>query len=311
MARDYYEVLGVSRKASPDEIKSAYRKLAREFHPDRNPGDKQAEAKFKEVQEAYDVLSDATKRAQFDRFGRVGPDGGFGGGRPGGPGGATFHWGGGNQEVDLNDIFQMFGGGGGAGGFEDILRGAAGAAGGAGGGRRRKAAPPPRTEEAQPTEISIPFMTAARGGSVPLKVGDHEIDLKIKPGSSDGHVMRLSGLSPDGSDLHIKLKIEPHPYFRREGNDVILSVPVSLSEAALGAKIEVPTLDGERLTVTVPAGASSGKRLRLRGKGIADGDQYIEIQVAMPAVKDDRGRELVEELARLHPQNPRADVPWK
>ncbi len=306
MARDYYEVLGVPKKASPDEIKSAYRKLARQYHPDRNPGDKQAEANFKEVQEAYDVLSDATKRAQFDRFGRVGPDGGFGG-RPGGPGGATFHWGGG-QDVDLNDIFQMFGGGGGAANFEDILRGAAG---GTAGGRRRKSAPPPRTEEAAPTEIPIPFMTAALGGLVPLKVGDHEIDLKVKPGTTDGQVVRLSGLSPDGSDLHIKYRVEPHPYFRREGNDVILSVPVSLSEATLGAKVEVPTLDGERLTVTVPPGASSGKRLRLRGKGIAGGDQYIEIQVAVPAVKDDRGRELVEELAKLHPQDPRANVPWK
>lgn len=306
MARDYYEVLGLTKKASADEIKSAYRKLARQYHPDRNPGDKQAEANFKEVQEAYDVLSDATKRAQFDRFGRVGPDGGFGGGARGGPhGGTTFNWGGG-QEVDPEIFEQMFGGGGGAGGvFEELFRGARRGRGG-----RARPQPSP-AEEIEPTEISIPFMIAARGGSIPLRVGDREIDLKIKPGATDGQVMRLGGLGADGSDLHVKLRVEPHPYFRREGNDILLTVPVSLAEAALGAKVEVPTLDGERLAVTVPPGASSGKRLRLRGKGINGGDQFIEIQVVVPAVKDARGKELVEELARLHPQDPRADAPWR
>jgi DnaJ-class molecular chaperone len=311
MARDYYEVLGLKKKASADEIKSAYRKLARQYHPDRNPGDKQAEANFKEVQEAYDVLSDSTKRAQYDRFGRVGPDGGFGGrGGPGrgpgaGPGGTTFHWGGG-QEVDPEIFEQMFGGGGGGGVFEELFRGARR---GRGGGRARPQ--PPAAEEIEPTEISIPFMTAARGGSIPLRVGDTEIDLKIKAGATDGQVMRLGGLAPGGGDLHVKLRVEPHPYFRRDGNDVILTVPVALAEATLGGKVEVPTLDGERLTVTVPPGSSSGKRLRLRGKGINGGDQYIEIQVTVPAVKDGRGKELVEELARLHPQDPRADVPWR
>src|SRR5262249_27569916 len=137
MARDYYDVLGVAKKATADEIKSAYRKLARQYHPDRNPGDKQAEARFKEVQEAYDVLSDPAKGSVYDRYGTAGPDGGFAG-RRGGPGGATFHWGGG-QEVDPNEIFQHLFGGGlgglggqGGGGFEEVLRGARG-------GRRRKA----------------------------------------------------------------------------------------------------------------------------------------------------------------------------
>jgi DnaJ-class molecular chaperone len=300
MARDYYEVLGVSKKASAGEIKSAYRKLARQYHPDRNPGDKQAEARFKEVQEAYDVLSDADKRAQYDRFGAAGPDGGFGG-RRGGPRASTFTWGtGAGPEMDPNDIFQqIFGGGLGGAGVEELFRGARGA--------RQRAAEPEEVE----SEISIPFLTAARGGTVSLRVDAREIDVKVPAGVHDGQVIRLQGQGPGGGNLRLKLRVEPHPYFRREGNDVVLTVPISLTEAALGGKVEVPTLDGAHLTVTVPPGTSGGKRLRLRGKGINGGDQYIEVQVVVPAVKDARGQELLQELARLHPQDPRADVPWK
>lgn len=310
MARDFYEVLGVAKKATPDEVKKAYRKLAREFHPDRNPGDKQAETRFKEVQEAYDVLSDATKRSQYDRFGSVGPDGG--GGFPGGgfPGGGrrgqrgqTFNWGGeGGADVDPNDILSQIFGGGGAGGFEDILRQAG--QGRAGGGRRR-----PEPSDAE-SEVTVPFQTAALGGTVSLRLDGRELDVKIPAGVEDGKKLRLQGQAPGGGDLHLVLRIAPHAFFKREGKDLILPVPLSLAEATLGATVEVPTLDGAKLNVKIPPGASSGARLRLRGKGIDGGDQYIEIQVAVPAVKDDRGKELVAELAKLYPQDPRSGLKW-
>jgi DnaJ-class molecular chaperone len=305
--RDYYDILGVKRDASEEAIKKAYRKLARQYHPDRNPGDKQAEAHFKEVQDAYDVLSDKTKRANYDRFGTAEP----GAGVRGGPGGTTFHWGGpGGQQVDPGQaeeiLRQFFGGAGGAGGAGDL--------GGFGdlfgrrpprGGRSRR--PEPAAVE---SEVTIPFQTAALGGSVALQVDGRELTVKVPAGVEDGQALRLQGQGPGGADLHLKLRIAPHPYFRREGKDVILDVPLSLPEAVLGTKVDVPTLDGSRLTVTVPAGASSGKRLRLRGKGINGGDQYIEIKVLVPTARDERSRQLIEEFARLNPQTPRTGEPW-
>ena len=306
MPRDYYEVLGVKNDASEEEIKKAYRKLAREFHPDRNPGDKKAEGKFKEVQEAYDVLSDQSKRSQYDRFGRVGPDGGGGG-----PGGQGFQWGGpgGFQQVDPGeaaDIFRQFFGGG-AGGFGDVgdieeLMGRRGR----GRSRGRRAAPAPEVE----SEVAIPFVTAALGGTINIQVDGRELSVKIPAGVTDGQALRLQGQAPGGGNLKLVLRIQPHPYFRREGNNVILEVPLSVSEAILGTKVDVPTLDGSKLSVKVPPGTSSGARLRLRGKGIAGGDQFIEIKVVVPSSVDDRGRQLIEEFSRLHSQNPRAGLPW-
>jgi len=300
MPRDYYEVLGVKREASEDEIKKAYRKLARQYHPDRNPGDKQAESHFKEIQDAYDILSDKNKRAQFDRFGFAGADGGF---PPGG--GQTFHWGGGGpgggfEQIDpaqAEAIFsQIFGG---MGGFP-------GAAGGRRGrGARPRQAPPPAT-----SEMAIPFETAALGGTISLRVNGREIDVKIPPGVEEGQTIRLGGQGPGGVDLHLKLKIQPHPYFKREGNNLIVEVPLSLPEAVLGTKVDVPTLDGTRLTVKVPPGTSSGARLRLRGKGIKEGDQFIEIKVAVPSPKDDKSRAIIEEFGKLNPQEPRSGLPW-
>jgi DnaJ-class molecular chaperone len=303
---DYYDVLGVKRDASEDEIKKAYRKLARQYHPDRNPGDKQAEAKFKEVQDAYDILSDKNKRAQFDRFGNVGPDGGFGG--RGGARGQTFRWGGGPggfQEMDpaaAADIFQQFfGAGGGPGNVEDLF-GQQQARGRR--GRRPEAAPEVRSE------VSLPFVTAALGGSVNLNVNGHELSVKIPAGVEDGQALRLKGQAPGGGNLVLVLRVQPHPYFRREGNDIVLEVPLSLPDAVLGIKLDVPTIDGTRLTVTIPPGTSSGSRLRLRGRGVKGGDQYIETKIVVPAAKDERSRQLIEEFARLNPQNPRSGLPW-
>jgi DnaJ-class molecular chaperone len=312
MPRDYYEVLGVSRDATDEQIKKAHRTLARKFHPDRNPGDKQAEATFKEVQDAYDVLSDKTKRAQYDRFGHTGPQAGPGG----------FHWGGGgfpgngNFEVDpeqAQEIFsQRFGGMGGGGegpggiNLNDILGGRAGGARRAGRGRQRREAPQPPPA----VDVTIPFETAAHGGTITLRVGDKTIDLKIPPSTEEGKVMRLAGQGPGGSDLHLRIRIELDPNFRREGSDVILTVPITVAEAILGARIDVPTLDGKKLTVKVKPGTSTGSRLRLRGMGVGGGDQYLEFKVVVPPDVDERGRELIEEFGRRHPQDPRTGPPW-
>jgi DnaJ-class molecular chaperone len=307
MARDYYETLGVKRNSSEEEIKSAYRKLARQYHPDRNPGDKQAEAKFKEVQEAYDVLSDKTKRTHYDRFGTAGPRGGPQG--PGSPGGFEFRWGpgsGGYQDMDPSqaaDIFRQFFGGGGAVDMDNIFGQQAPPRRGRGG--RGRAAP--RAEEVE-TEVSIPFTVAALGGNVTLQIDGRELSVKIPPGVDEGQSLRLHGQAPGGGDLRLKLHIEPHPIFRRQGKDLLLQVPLSLAEAVLGTTVEVPTLDGARLSVKIPAGTSSGNRLRLRGRGIAGGDQYIEAKIVVPAATDDRSRQLMEEFASLHPQNPRAGL---
>jgi curved DNA-binding protein len=302
MPRDYYEVLGVSRTASADDIKKAYRKLARDHHPDRNPGDKQAEARFKEIQDAYDVLNDPKKKAQYDQFGFAGPQAGFGG-----PGGG-FHWGGGGfpggaggVEMDpeiLQDILGRMGG------FEDLF---ARPGRGPRGSRQRR---PPEPAQAVEHEVSVDFLRAALGGKISLQVDGREIDVKIPAGMEEGKVMRLRGQGPGGADMHLKVHIQPHPYFRREGNNILLDVPLSLAEAVLGAKVEVPTLDGTMLAVKIPPGTSSGARLRLRGKGINGGDQFIEIKVVVPAPKDDRSRELIEQFAQLNPQNPRSGLPW-
>jgi curved DNA-binding protein len=311
MPRDYYEVLGVSRSATEDEIKKAYRKLARENHPDRNPGDKQAEARFKEIQDAYDILSDKNKREQFDRFGFVGPEGGMPG--EGGPS-HTFRWGGGpggpggfpqmDPEQAAEIFSQMFGGEAGHGGFGDLF----GRRSRGGTGRSRRPSPPPAAPST--AEVTIAFDIAVRGGEVSLNIDGRELSVKVPAGMEEGKTLRLAGQGAGGGDLLLKIHVAPHPYFRREGNDIILEVPLSIAEAVLGTKVDVPTLEGTRLTVKVPPGTSSGSRLRLRGKGIKGGDQYIEVKVVVPAPRDQRSREIMEEYARLNPQNPRADLPW-
>jgi len=306
MPRDLYDVLGVSKAASDDEIKKAYRNLAREFHPDRNPGDKQAETRFKEVQEAYDVLSDKKKREQYDRFGFAGPQPSFGGGE--GPGG--FHWSGGGFPG---------GGGGFPGGVEmdpsqasEIFEQIFGGAPPGGAGRRtrgnkagRRHSPP------MEAELAVPFQLAANGGTMGLNVNGKEINVRIPAGVEEGKTLRVQGQGPGGSDLHLKIKIQPHPYFKREGNDVILETPISVSEALLGATIVVPTLDGSKLDVKIPAGASSGGRLRLRGKGIKGGDQYIVIKIVVPKNLDEKSRQLIEQFRDLNVQQPRSGAPWE
>lgn len=159
--------------------------------------------------------------------------------------------------------------------------------------------------------MTVPFDVAASGGSVAIEVDGRRIDVKVPAGIEEGKKLRVPAEATGGADILLKVKIAPHPYFRREGNDVLLDVPVSLAEAVLGAKVDVPTLDGTKLTVTVPPGTSGGKKLRLRGKGIAGGDQYLVFKVEVPTGKvDDKSRELIEEFAKLNPQHPRANAPW-
>ena len=306
MPRDHYEVLGVSKSASADEIAKAYKKLARQHHPDRNPGDKQAEVKFKEIQNAYDTLSDPKKKSMYDQFGTDVPPGA--GGFPGGfPGGAQF---GGGQQVDpemaQEMLRRMFGGGGGGSGagFEDIFSNF-------GGGRSRGRARPQPAESIE-VEARVPFLTAATGGTIPLRVGDRDIDVKVPPGFESGKKLRVRDQGEYGEDIVVKVTVDPHAYFRREGRDVLLDVPISIPEAILGGKVEVPIVAGKRVTVKVPPGTSTGSRIRLPGMGIAGGDQYLVMKVVVPKGKpDDRTKQLIEEYATLHPDDVRIDVPWR
>jgi curved DNA-binding protein len=305
MPRDPYDVLGVSKSASAEEIQKAYRKLSKKYHPDRNPGDKQADASYKEVQEAYEVLGDPTKKANFDQFGFAGaPQGGFpGGGFPGG----GFPGAGGGANIDpemAEELFRHFMGGGVGGAGPDL---------GDLFGGRRKSRPRARRPGAAPVEaaVTVPFDVAANGGSVAIDVGGRHIDVKVPAGIEEGKKLRVPAEATGSADVILKVHIAAHPYFRREGNDILLDVPISLAEAVLGAKVEVPTVGGERLEVKVRPGTSSGSKLRLRGKGIAGGDQYLVFKVVVPAGEvDEKSRELIAEFAKRHPQHPRANVHW-
>ncbi|HEY2784579.1 MAG TPA: DnaJ C-terminal domain-containing protein [Fimbriiglobus sp.] len=299
MPRDLYEVLGVTKNSSADEVKKAYRKLAQKYHPDRNPGDKDAEAKFKEVSTAYEVLSDADKRSKYDRFGHAGPSmGGFTGeGFPGG--GPTM------DTQAAEELFRnLFGGGGGEVSFEDLLGG--GRRGRTRGGSRR-----PRVPEPLDAEVTVPFDVAAKGGSVSIAVGNREISVKIPPGFEDGKKLRVPASATGGPDVHLKVRVAPHPYFQRTGNDVTLEVPVGVAEAVLGGTIEIPTPDGERAHVKVPPGTSGGSRLRLRGKGMSGGDLYLLFKIVTPTKLSDAARDLMQKFAQAAPYDPRANVPWQ
>ncbi len=305
MPRDYYEVLEVNRNASDDELAKAHRKLSHKYHPDRNPGDKESEAKFKEVQNAYDTLKDAKKRAIYDRYGPDGPPG-FDPNQAGGQGFSfNFGPGGGAQEVDpqmAQELFeQLFG--------ERAESGDSGIFGNHSRRRRR-----PRTARPEPIEIeaTIPFARMAQGGTITLQAEHQEIEVKVPVGVQDGQKLRVRGVGPGGADVIVKIQVEPHPYFKREGSkDVLLEVPISIPEAVLGGTVEVPTVAGQRLEVKIPAGTSSGSRLRLRGQGINTGDQYLVFKVHAVAGIDERSQELIREFASLHPQNPRENVPWR
>jgi molecular chaperone DnaJ len=380
--QDYYELLGVPRKATAKELRAAYRKLARKYHPDLNPGDKSAEEKFKQIQEAYDTLSDTKKRQMYDQFGFNAP--GHGGGAPGaGYGGAS--------PEDIHFDFGGFDFGGGAGQ----------GAGGAGGGASfrdlfsqffRGASAAQAPEERQrgddlEYQIDITFAEAMRGTVKKLSFtrldvcnvchgtgvapGDEKVcptcggsgqvtqtsgkmrfqitcsrcggsgklrtmcrtcggegrvarmetlDVRIPPGAQTGSRVRVAGRGNAGlhggppGDLYIVMRVEPHPFFERRGDDLFTVVPITVPEASLGAKVEVPTIDG-RAQVRIPPGTNSGKKLRLREKGAPSarhsgkrGDQIVEVQVVVPKPEDERVRNLLKELSKIDPEDPRREI---
>ena len=359
--RDYYEVLGVSKGASDDEIKKAYRKLAKKYHPDMNPGDKEAEAKFKEVNEAYSILSDEQKRARYDQFGHAGVDPNYGAGGPGGPFGG-FDMG----DIDLGDIFGSFFGGGGFGGF-------------GGGGARRNG---PQKGESLRANLTITFEEAAFGCEKEINLNRTEecdechgsgcqpgttaetcpdcrgtgvvrvqqrtggfafsstaactrcrgtgkiihspckscggngsvkkskrITVTIPAGIDDGQAVSLRGQGNAGKnggpagDLIVGVRVKPHPQFRRDGTTVLYEQPVSFFQAAMGAELEIPTIDG-KVKYTLPAGTQTGTTFRLRGKGIPElrgrgrGDQYVTIRVQVPTSLNSEQKEALRAFAQ-------------
>jgi len=402
--KDYYEILGVKKSASEEDIRKAFRKLARKYHPDVNPGDKAAEEKFKALSEANDVLSDPKKRKIYDQLGfysdnidpaaaeayaRGGPTGaggygGFPGGQPGGGAGAGgFDFSG----FDFGDMFEGARGGrapagtSGGGGFRDIFSSIFG--GGRGGAAAQQGPEPGSDLEYQ---VNVPFWTAIRGGVMKLNIARQDVcgnchgsghieqpgvcpqchgkgtieqsanrmkfnmpcprcggtgknvsvcpvchgegvvgrteplEVRIKAGTRDGQRIRIAGKGNAGGhggqpgDLYVIIRAGDHPVFRREGDDIYVTVPITASEAGLGSKVEVPTIDG-RAQLKIPPGTQSGQKLRLREKGVPSatkdgvrGDEIVEVKITVPMPRDEKTKELLRELAKLNPEDPRAEL---
>jgi len=309
--KDFYAVLGVSKDVSDAELKKTYRKLARQYHPDSNPGDAAAEARFKEISEAYAVLSDASERAEYDQIRAMGSGARF---TPGGAGG-------------FEDVFGgMFGQGGrpranySAGGFEDLLGGmfGGGGFGNPSGGYRGYGGPTPGADITATTTLD--FATAIHGDTVTLQLpGGKSTKVKIPAGVADGQKIKLRGKgqpSPDGGaagDLVLTVSVRPHPVFERDGVNLRLDVPVTFAEAALGATIEVPTFDGDPVRLRVVPGTPSGRVLRVKGRGVvtakATGDLLATVHVAVPShLSGDAKKKLEEFAATLPDENPRAEL---
>ena len=285
--RDYYEILGVSKNASDDEIKKAYRKLAVKYHPDKNPGDKEAEAKFKEINEAHDVLSDKQKRARYDQFGHAGVNGSgnpFAGGNPfGGAGGQSFNF-------DFGS------------GFEDILNNIFG--GGSPFGSRR-----PRRGDDYQVNVQISFEEAIFGTTATVDYNGSDLKIKIPAGIDDGMSIRLRGKggpAPQGGepgDLYVHIHVKPHKTLTREGNIILSEEKISMVDAALGCEVEVETVDG-RVIMKVPAGTQSGTPFKLSGHGVpfrADGDRgphIVTIIVETPKNLSKKQKEILEEFRK-------------
>ncbi|HEY0126633.1 MAG TPA: molecular chaperone DnaJ [Blastococcus sp.] len=380
--KDFYAALGVAKDADAATIKKAYRKLATELHPDKNPGNADAEARFKDVSEAYDVLSDTKRRAEYDENRRL-----FGGGRPGGfPGG--FPGGGSGQPFDIGDLFGQAGaaGGRGAGGLGDLFGGLFGNAPSGGARARSQAASGPARGQDVETEATLSFDEAAMGVTVPLRMQSpgscptcngsgakpgtsphtcpvcqgagvtsrsqgafafsepcrncrgtgsvvddpcptcagngvttqtRTITVRIPAGVKDGQRIRLAGKGAPGrrggpaGDLFVVVHVSQHPLFGRNGDDLTLTVPITFAEAALGTTVTVPTLDGN-LSLKVPAGTSTGRTLRVRGRGVRgkgrSGDLLVTLEVAVPAKLTPAQRKAVENLAEELDEDPRPQI---
>lgn len=303
--KDFYSLLNVSRTATADEIKKAYRKLAMQFHPDKNPGDKKSEEKFKEISEAYDTLSDQKKRDMYDRFGHAGAQGGFGGG-DGNPFGGAGGFGGGGGAGPGADNFQDI--------FGDVFGDIFGGARGPGGGQQRSRRPTKGAdlrytlniafeESALGCEKVISFMRQ-RGN----KEESAKLSVNVPAGVKEGQRLKLANEGDAGSagpagDLYVIINIQDHPLFKRNENDVTLDLPITYTDAILGTSIEVPTLTGKAM-IRIPAGTHTGQTFRLKGKGFpkiggfGSGDMLVKILVDTPANLTSKQKELIEELAK-------------
>jgi molecular chaperone DnaJ len=380
---EYYETLHVAKGATPDEIKKSYRRLARKYHPDVNPGDKAAEERFKLVQEAYDVLSDAKKRQVYDQYGFYSDNIPQGGANPGPGPQPDMNF----DSFDFSDFFQNSGAAGarrsstkstGGGGFRDVFSNLF--------NRGETPQPSPVKGEDLEYSLNIDFWQAIKGTQAKLNITRYDVcqtcngsgsaggqtvtcpecngsgsvsqmagamrfnltcpkcggsgklrnacptcqgegriphtetvEVRIPPGARSGSRLRVPGKGNAGSmgaapgDLYITTRVEEHPFFHREGDDINIRVPVAVWEAGLGAKIEVPTIDGRTL-LKVPQGTHNGQKFRLRDKGVFNartnqrGDQIVEIAIDTPKVQDERTKEILRELAGLHPEDPRAEL---
>jgi curved DNA-binding protein len=318
---DLYETLGVARDADVDAIRKAYRKLARKYHPDLNPGDKAAEERFKEISQAWEVLENPEKRRNYDEFGAISLEAGFDaekarqareafgsrfGARPGG--GSGFE---GFEEFEFGDLDDLLG------------RFTGGRPGGRGRGRGMRM----RGSDIE-AALELDFLDAMRGGEHRLTLGrptadggatSETITVRIPPGVDTGGRLRIPGKGGPGiggappGDLHVELRVRPHRLFAREGRNLTFDLPITVSEAIRGAKVEVPTLDG-RATLTIPAGTDSGTRLRLRGKGVPDprggtpGDLFARIQIRVPRGVDDDATRALDAVARFEDRDIRKEL---
>jgi DnaJ-class molecular chaperone len=299
---DPYSVLGVPKTASDDEIRKAFRKLAKKHHPDLNPGDKAAEARFKDISQANEILSDAEKRRRFDAgeidaTGAEVPPRGFYRDQASGPGGSKYQRGGGHESfADMGDVFEMFRQqGGGARGFHF-------------GGERPGFDGEGFDLGGMPVtySLSVPFLVAARGGKQRVTLPDaRTLDIDVPEGTTDGTTLRLKGQGMPGvkgkpaGDAYVEIHVQPHAFFEPRDNDIHIELPVTLSEAVLGGKVKVPTVGGP-VMLNVPAGSNTGASLRLKGRGLLDrksgqrGDQYVKLKVVLPDKPDDRLKEFLE-----------------
>ncbi len=296
LEKDYYATLGVSKDASQKGIKKAFRKLAREFHPDNNPDDAVAEARFKEINEAYDTLSDEGERKEYDHVREMGYFVGDQGGH--------------QQYVRVEDVF---GDGGGGGGFQDLFGGLGDLFGQTQGGRRQQ--PRPMVGRDLQTDVSLTFHEALAGPTKTIGVDGRTVKVKVPQGIADGAKVRLKGRGEPGAnggpagDLFVRVHVAAHPVFGRAGKrDITINVPVTFAEAALGAVIQIPTLDGDT-KIRVPAGTQGGTTMKVSGKGVetsnGSGDLLVTITVNVPIDLSDKQRELLEALRDDAPENPR------
>lgn len=313
MEKDFYSALGVPKDADDAAVKKAYRKLARKYHPDHNPGDVSAEAKFKEIGEAYAVLSDAEQRQQYDAVRAMAGGGARFAAGPGGGGngfedvfGSMFGGGAGGPNVRYQQYPQ--GGAAGGGGFEDILSSMLGGQGGfrSAGGRRAGFTTPQKGPDVA-AETTLPFRTAVEGATVEFTVDGRKVKTKIPAGVNDGRRLRIPGKGRPGAgggdagDLVVTVHVAPHPVFTLDGANLRMTVPVTFAEAALGTTLEVPTLDGHTVRLKVPAGTPSGRVLRVKGRGVkttkAQGDLLVTVQVAVPQKLGKKAKEALEAFA--------------